>query len=64
MQPTQGNQVRGIVTFTSVAGGVRIEADITGLTTGKYGFHVHQWKQDTGRLLPPRAGSRAGMPGA
>ena len=24
MQPTQGNQVRGIVTFTSVAGGVRI----------------------------------------
>jgi len=43
MQPTRGNQARGIVTFTRVAGGVRIEADITGLTPGKHGFHVHQW---------------------
>ena len=48
MQPTQGNQVRGIVTFTSVAGGVRIEADITGLTPGKHGFHVHQWGDVSG----------------
>ena len=43
MQPTQGNQVRGFVTFTSVTGGVRIEANITGLTPGRHGFHVHQW---------------------
>lgn len=48
MQPTQGNQVRGIVTFTSVAGGIRIEADITGLGPGKHGFHVHQWGDVSG----------------
>ena len=48
MQPTRGNQVRGIVTFTRVAGGVRVEADITGLAPGKHGFHVHQWGDVSG----------------
>ncbi len=48
MQPTRGNRVRGIVSFTGVAGGVRIEADITGLTPGRHGFHVHQWGDVSG----------------
>ncbi len=48
MQPTEGNRVRGIVTFTRVPGGVRVEADITGLTPGKHGFHVHQWGDVSG----------------
>ena len=33
----------GTVTFTQVADGVKIEADITGLTEGKHGFHVHEF---------------------
>ncbi len=33
----------GKVTFTKVDGGIKIEADITGLTPGKHGFHVHEF---------------------
>lgn len=36
------NRVAGTVTFTKVAGGVRIVADVTGLTPGEHGFHVHE----------------------
>ncbi len=32
-----------IVTFTEVADGVQIQAEITGLTPGNHGFHVHQF---------------------
>ncbi len=42
LQPTQGNNVKGTVTFTEVADGVRVNAEITGLTPGKHGFHVHE----------------------
>jgi Cu-Zn family superoxide dismutase len=42
LAPTQGNNVKGSVTFTEVADGVRVEAEITGLTPGKHGFHVHE----------------------
>ena len=34
--------VRGTVTFTEVAQGVKIVADIDGLTPGTHGFHVHE----------------------
>ena len=43
LQPTKGNSVQGAVTFTKVADGVRVEANVTGLTPGKHGFHVHQF---------------------
>jgi superoxide dismutase, Cu-Zn family len=43
LRPTEGNKVRGIVTFTEVADGVRVDAHITGLTPGKHGFHVHEF---------------------
>jgi Cu-Zn family superoxide dismutase len=43
LHPTAGNKVSGNTTFTSVADGVRIHAEITGLTPGKHGFHVHQF---------------------
>ena len=42
--PTQGNKCTGIVTFEEVEGGVKIVADIGGLTPGaEHAFHVHEW---------------------
>jgi superoxide dismutase, Cu-Zn family len=43
LHPTAGNKVVGTVTFTQVTGGVQVHADITGLTPGKHGFHVHEF---------------------
>ena len=43
LHPTAGNKVSGTVTFTSAADGVRIHAEIAGLTPGKHGFHVHEF---------------------
>jgi Cu-Zn family superoxide dismutase len=43
LHPTKGHAVSGIVTFTVVDNGVRVVADITGLTPGKHGFHVHEF---------------------
>jgi len=40
--PTKGNAVTGIVTFTKVEGGVKVVADLQGLTKGKHGFHIHE----------------------
>lgn len=41
--PTKGSEVRGKVTFTRVEDGIRIVADVEGLSPGKHGFHVHEW---------------------
>ena len=43
IHPTAGNKVSGTVTFTEVADGVQIQAEIIGLTPGNHGFHVHQF---------------------
>lgn len=42
LYPTQGNNVTGTITFIKVANGVRIVADIKGLSKGKHGFHIHE----------------------
>lgn len=42
MNPTQGHQVSGTVTFTQVEGGVRVDAHLTGLIPGPHGFHIHE----------------------
>lgn len=34
--------IKGEVTFDKVPGGVRVVADVYGLTPGKHGFHVHE----------------------
>ena len=43
LHPTTGNKVNGTVTFTPVADGVQVHAEIEGLTPGKHGFHVHEF---------------------
>ena len=41
--PTQGNNTAGTVTFTLTDKGVKVVADIHGLTPGKHGFHIHEY---------------------
>lgn len=43
LRPTKGNSVRGIVTFTKDKGGIRVVADLEGLTPGNHGFHIHEY---------------------
>ena len=43
MTPTEGNEVKGLITFTQTEGGILIEADIEGLSEGNHGFHIHEW---------------------
>ena len=43
LHPTTGNKVSGTVTFTPAADGVQVHAEISGLTPGKHGFHVHEF---------------------
>lgn len=40
---TEGNEVSGTVTFTQVEKGIKIVADVSGLTPGQHGFHVHEY---------------------
>ena len=43
IQSTAGNTASGVVRFTDIPGGVRIEAEISGLDPGsKHGFHIHE----------------------
>jgi len=43
ISPLKGSGVRGIVTFEAVEHGVRVTADLSGLTPGKHGFHIHEF---------------------
>ena len=43
LHPTDGNKVSGTVTFTEVADGVQVHAEIVGLAPGNHGFHVHEF---------------------
>ena len=43
LHPTDGNKVSGTVTFTEVADGVQVHAEIAGLAPGNHGFHVHEF---------------------
>jgi len=56
LHPTEGNSVRGTVTFTEVADGIRIVADVEGLDPGKHGFHIHEF----GDCSAPDAASAGG----
>lgn len=41
--PTAKNKVEGTVHFTATSKGTHITANITGLSPGKHGFHVHEY---------------------
>jgi Cu-Zn family superoxide dismutase len=43
LHPASGSQVMGTVTFTKTDGGIQVVADITGLTPGQHGFHIHEF---------------------
>jgi Cu-Zn family superoxide dismutase len=43
LNPTENSQVRGLITFTRVGSEVKVVADVTGLTPGKHGFHIHEF---------------------
>ena len=43
LTPTEGNNVKGKVTFTQTDGGILIEANVEGLSEGKHGFHIHEF---------------------
>lgn len=42
LNPTKGNEVTGMVTFIELEKGVRVIAEVEGLTPGEHGFHVHE----------------------
>jgi superoxide dismutase, Cu-Zn family len=43
IHPAGDNKVSGTVTFTEDADGVRVHGELTGLSAGKHGFHVHEF---------------------
>lgn len=56
LQPTQGNQANGAVTFTQSGDTVFAETKVTGLTPGSHGFHIHE----KGDCSAPDASSAGG----
>jgi Cu-Zn family superoxide dismutase len=42
LAPTNGNHVQGSLTLTEDVGGVRITGQLSGLTPGEHGIHVHE----------------------
>ncbi len=43
LHPTEDQAASGRVTFTPVDGGIRVEADLEGLSPGPHGIHVHEY---------------------
>lgn len=43
LHPTEGNDVKGVITFTRLGDQVKVEGKIEGLQPGKHGFHVHEF---------------------
>jgi superoxide dismutase, Cu-Zn family len=43
LHAASGSNVTGTVTFAKTGDGVEIVADVSGLTPGKHGFHIHEF---------------------
>lgn len=54
--PTQGNTAQGTVTFMKVDEFIEVKADISGLSPGNHGFHIHEY----GDCTAPDATSAGG----
>ncbi len=42
LEPTKGNQARGVVTFIQEGEQIKVTATFSGLTPGGHGFHIHE----------------------
>ena len=51
-----GGEAGGKVTFTKVEGGIKVQGEISGLTPGEHGFHIHEF----GDVSSPDAMSAGG----
>ena len=56
LKPTKDSKVQGTVLFDQQADGVHVSVDITGLTPGAHGFHIHE----KGDCSAPDAASAGG----
>lgn len=56
LSPSPNGNVKGQVTFTEETEGVRVTANVEGLTPGKHGFHIHE----KGDCTPPDFTSAGG----
>lgn len=48
VKPASGSSVTGVVYFARVEQGVAVLAEITGLTPGVHGFHIHEYGDCSG----------------
>jgi Cu-Zn family superoxide dismutase len=49
INPVGSNKIQGKVSFNKVDDGIRVVADIDGLTPGEHGFHVHEFGDCSGK---------------
>ena len=56
LQPASGSACRGVIRFQQVEGGVRVTGEVSGLSPGKHGFHIHE----LGDLSAPDGSSAGG----
>lgn len=56
LHSASGSNVSGTVTFTASGDQVKVVADVTGLSPGKHGFHIHEF----GDCSDPKAASAGG----
>ncbi len=43
LSSASGSKVSGTITFTKSGDEIKVVADVTGLTPGKHGFHIHEF---------------------
>jgi superoxide dismutase, Cu-Zn family len=43
IHPLSDSKVAGKVTFVKQASGIEMKVEVTGLTPGEHGFHIHEW---------------------
>lgn len=56
LEPRSGSTIGGTVSFQTVGGKIRVEANVAGLAPGAHGFHVHE----VGDCSAPDASSAKG----